>query len=51
MQEWSTLGAAQLEEEHELRKSHVTQQEALLKTLIEAAQAAQIKELETRQER
>ena len=51
MQEWTGLCVTQLNEEHELKKLHVTQQETLLKTLIEVAQAAQAKELEARQER
>ena len=39
------------EEEHELRKTHVQQQTESYKGLMEDAQAAQVKELEARQDR
>ena len=49
--EWSDMVARQMTEEHELRKGHVSQQSELLKTLMDVAQAGQLKELEARQDR
>ena len=45
------MTSAQLDEEHELRKTHVTQQSTLLKELLTGAQAAQRKELVSRQDK
>ena len=49
--EWSQMVQLQMTEEHELRKAHVLQQSALLKTLMEQAQAQQLKDLEAKQEK
>ena len=49
--EWSDLVARQMTEEHECRKSHVTQQTDLLRKLMEEVQATQLKDMELRQER
>lgn len=49
--EWSDMVSRQMTEEHELRKAHVQQQCEVLKSLMEQAQSAQLKELETRQDK
>ena len=43
--------STQLDEEYELRKTHVTQQSEQLKVLLTGAQAQQEKELQIRQEK
>ena len=49
--EWSEMVARQIAEEHEVKRSHVLQQAELLKTLLEAAQVTQCKDLEIKQDR
>ena len=43
--------ARQIAEEHEIKRSHVLQQAELLKTLLQAAQVTQCKDLEIKQDR
>ena len=45
------MGNRQLVEEHEIRKTHITQQNDLLKKLFEDVKQEQIKELDARHER
>lgn len=45
------MGCRQLNEEHEMRKLHLAQQNDLLKKLFDDVKQEQIKELEARHER
>ncbi|XP_052105279.1 1-phosphatidylinositol 4,5-bisphosphate phosphodiesterase beta-4-like isoform X2 [Mytilus californianus] len=49
--EWTDMGSRQLNEEHEMRKLHIAQQNDLLKKLFDDVKQEQIKELEARHER
>ncbi len=49
--EWSEMVARQMTEEHDMKKAHLLQQTEILKGLIDTVQAAQVKELEARQDR
>ncbi|XP_060577835.1 1-phosphatidylinositol 4,5-bisphosphate phosphodiesterase beta-4-like isoform X1 [Ruditapes philippinarum] len=49
--EWSDMVLRQLNEEHDLKKEHIVQQNECLRKLLHEAHTGQLKELEVRQER
>ena len=49
--EWSAMVSQQLQEDHELRKSSIQQQNEVLSKLMKEYQEAQMKDLEGRHDR
>ena len=49
--EWSEMLERQLQEEHDLNKAHILQQNSTVTKLLEEAHQSQLKELETKQDR
>jgi hypothetical protein len=51
MERWTELCDSQTTEEWNLKKAHIKQQEEVLTKLFEAAQAAQIKQMEAKHDK